>query len=119
MNTPRFPGMTAEASLYRSKLVYRAQAGSGPAFQPNNVNLASESCQCTSPNCTWQCPPPPPPPPDPCAHLGGVMKCRCQCLHGTGMFAEDGNLGCATDPYCYESCRCICEGKLGVNCWLM
>ena len=81
------PGMSAEASLYRSKLIYR-NAASGIAYDSSNISLAADSCQCTSPNCTWHCPTP-----DPC-------QARCQGLEGCAAF----------------ECSCVCNG--GIWTWI-
>jgi hypothetical protein len=86
------PGMSAETSLYRSNLVYRTEAATGPAYQRNNVSLAADSCQCTSPNCTWQCPATPAPDPchSRCQELQGCPRIKCYCLCGGGIWTWVG-----------------------------
>jgi len=84
------PGMSAEASLYRSNLVYRNETV-GTGYNPGTVSLAADTCQCTSPKCTWQCPIPAPP--DPC-------QGRCQGLEGCAAF----------------ECSCVCHG--GIWTWV-
>ena len=90
------PGFSAETSLYRSSLAYyqlAIAAGSGP--QP--VRLAQDSCTCTSPDCTWSCPPP-----DPCAGLSGCALRRCICTHEPGC-----RLVADARPPCFFHCFCL------------
>ena len=75
------PGFSAETSLYRSSLTYYAR-GVFAGSEHQSVRAAQDSCTCTSPNCTWSCPPPPPP--DPCAGLSGCALRRCICSHEPG-----------------------------------
>jgi hypothetical protein len=83
------PGMTAEASLYRSNVAYGAKPASGAGTGRYPVRLAQDSCTCTSPNCTWSCPGPPPPPVCPYPQCRGLRpgSCpwlRCCCIQGGG-----------------------------------
>jgi len=95
------PAMTAEASLYPSQLVYRARAATGLANQSSYVNLAADSCQCTSPTCTWQCPTPPAPDPchSRCQGLQGCARFKCDCLCDRGIWTWVGNVPSACDGY--------------------
>src|SRR5262249_13014725 len=95
MNPMITPGMTAEASLYRSNLAYSTRTTCGPAYWRNAVMVAADSCQCTSPSCTWSCPPPTT---DPCAHCG-PQTCNPK-VPGC----------CAT-----ILCRCVCEGGIPIH----
>jgi len=90
------PGFSAETSLYRSSLAYYQFAvtvDSGPQM----VQPAQDSCTCTSPNCTWQCPLP-----DPCAGLRGCALARCECR-------QDESCRVVSDPHppCFFRCVCI------------
>jgi hypothetical protein len=77
-----FPGFNAQTSLYRSSEAYcGASAGWGdPRHQ--TVRLTADSCTCTSPSCTWQCPAPDPC--EGCARLTGCagLLCYCRCYGG-------------------------------------
>jgi hypothetical protein len=94
------PGFSAETSLYRSSLAYY-QLAFAPGSGHQLVSPAQDSCTCTSPNCTWSCPPPPPP--DPCAGLRGCALSRCLCQN------EDG-CRVVSDPHrppCFFHCFCL------------
>lgn len=80
------------ASVEFGLLPARLAAGSWP--QP--VRLAQDSCTCTSPDCTWWCPPP-----DPCAGLRGCALRRCICTHEPGC-----RLVADTRPPCFFHCFC-------------
>jgi hypothetical protein len=79
---------TAGASIYKSTmpldLLYRALATGASAPRHKTVSLAADSCQCTSPHCTWSCPTS-----DPCLQLCGKLvnvcerkRCVCTCNGG-------------------------------------
>ena len=85
MNLPR---LAASASIYnpmtRLHSLYHAIATGRPVPGRNAVALAADSCQCTSPNCTWSCPPS-----DPCLQQCGKIlnacarkRCVCKCEGG-------------------------------------
>jgi hypothetical protein len=91
------PGFSAETSLYQSGLTYYGLGiAAGSAHQ--SVRPAQDSCTCTSPDCTWSCPPP-----DPCdTKCGGISDrckrndCYCACLGGK--IQRDQR------PPCYRHC---------------
>jgi hypothetical protein len=51
------PGFNAETSLYSSSLAYFGGAAAQATHIESFLRLAADSCVCTSPNCTWSCPP--------------------------------------------------------------
>jgi hypothetical protein len=90
------PGFSAETSLYRSSLTYYA-LGVFAGSEPQSVRAAQDSCTCTSPDCTWSCPPP-----DPCAGLSGCALRRCICTHEPGCrLVHDSH------PPCFFHCFCL------------
>ena len=93
------PGFSAETSVYRSSLTYYGlDVSAGSEHQ--SVRAAQGSCTCTSPNCTWSCPPPPPP--DPCAGLRGCALARCTCRNEGGCrMVPDSR------PPCFFHCVCL------------
>lgn len=96
------PGFAAEASLYITRTLYRGRAGGGQSGEISGVMLAAESCQCTSPNCTWSCPQPVPQPPGrPFCHRGRT-NCYVDCLAR------------CNDPggFCEDNCSCCCFGPV-------
>jgi hypothetical protein len=79
------PGLTAEASIYKTNLQYRSTNTQGISMR-NSVYLAG-ACKCTDPNCTWMCLSPSP----------DLCKIECQ-----------GLTGCALSRY-----YCTCGENLG------
>jgi hypothetical protein len=91
------PGFSAETSLYRSSLAYYQLAiAAGSGHQA--VRPALDSCTCTSPNCTWSCPPPPPPE---CAGLTGCALKRCECT-----LDPTCEIRHSAAPPCFFQCFC-------------
>jgi hypothetical protein len=119
------PGFHASASFYGGTNVYRTATlqRSTRAITP-----ALDMCTCTSPNCTWQCPPPPPPPPPDCSSIGCPAGQLC-CVGPTAGSrlcvtpnpTRDGHQWCGqTQPFfigCLncppgQTCGPICKGEL-------
>jgi hypothetical protein len=86
------PLFSAAASIYNRiapiHVLYQAKATSGLSNR-RGVGLATDTCQCTSPNCTWTCPAP-----DPCLQLCGKIanpcarkRCVCTCNGGVPVSA--------------------------------
>jgi hypothetical protein len=94
------PGMSAEASLYRSNLAY-LHAATRAGDSQGNLSLAADSCQCTSPKCTWQCPTPTPPDPchSRCQGLQGCARFQCYCSCDLGIWTWVGNVPSACNGY--------------------
>jgi hypothetical protein len=92
MNLPR---LTAAASIYttitRLNSLYLAIATGGSPPVRSVVGSAADSFQCTSPNCTWSCPPL-----DLCLQQCGKIlnacarkRCVCTCEGGVPVSAPD------------------------------
>ena len=92
-------GFSGEMSLYQSSLAY-CQFAIAADHEHQLVRPAQDSCTCTSPNCTWSCPPPPPP--DPCAGLSGCALRRCICAHEPSC-----KLVGDSHPPCFFHCFCL------------
>lgn len=96
----RMPGFNAEASLYISPETYRSSGGRGAMI--GAVQLASPTCLCTDPNCTWTCPSPPP-------------QNECNTRLGKGGCLRDCMSRCLLGPapqYCADNCLCCCDEAL-------
>jgi hypothetical protein len=91
------PGFGAETSVYGSSLTYYT-LGVSMGFEHQPVRPAQDSCTCTSPNCTWSCPPPP----DPCAGLTGCALRRCLCSQEPTCKVVH-----SAAPPCFFQCFCL------------
>ena len=95
----QIPGFCAEASVYVARSHYGSYSGGGRgAAAGGTVMLAADSCQCTSPNCSWSCPLPQP---GPFCHRGRP-NCYADCVAR------------CNDPggFCEDNCRCCCSGPV-------